>query len=77
MDKRYRKIGNTYVAIHYRENKVYLVEDTAGELEVKMWTGRKAVEQVNRHRGQEIDAATFVAKFSNAVAKLYSQTPYA
>ncbi len=77
MNKRFRKIGNTYVAIHYFENKVFLVEDTAGELEVKIWIGRKAVVQVERHNGEEINAATFVAKYSRAVAKLHSQTPYA
>lgn len=77
MKRRYRKIGKTYVAIHYDETKVFLVEDTYRELEVKIWHGKKAVEQLDKHNGVDISAAEFVSKFSIAISKLHSQTPYA
>lgn len=75
--KRFRKIGDTYAAIHYKEKKVYLVEDTGTELAVRIWTGQKAVDQLDRHLGKDIDERLFCEKFSNAVAKLASDTPYA
>jgi hypothetical protein len=77
MEKRFFKVGDTYIAIHFYENKVYLCEDSDKQLEVKVWNGKKTVAHVNKHTGKEIDEATFVEKFSGAVAKLGNDTPYA
>lgn len=77
MKKRFCKIGDTYVAIHYSENKVFLVEDTPKQTEVKIWIGAKEVKHINGYHSTPIDEATFAAKYSGVVAKLHAQTPYA
>lgn len=77
MRKRFCKVGETYIAVHYNENKVFLVMDTPKQIEVKTWIGSKEVKHIDSYKSEPIDEATFVSKFSGAVAKLHSQIPYA
>lgn len=78
MKKRFFKLGKNYIAVDYEQKTVHLVIDRPNELEVKIWTGDKEVQSINKYRGLvEIDQATFATKYSSAVAKLHSQIPYA
>lgn len=77
-NKRFCKAGDMYIAIHYKNDKVFLCQDSEIELSagvLKGWFRRILVES-NKNL-EEITEAEFVAKFSDTVNKLHSQTPYA
>jgi len=77
MENFFGKIGNTYVAIHYNEDKVYLCRDDEKSTDVQIWKRKEDCHHIESHNHlKPIDKELFVAKFSACVAKLHSQTPY-
>ncbi len=78
MKKRFFKIGTSYLAVDYDKKTVHIVVNKVSELEVKMWTGDKEVNSIAKYRNRvEIDEATFTEKFSTAVYRLHTESPYA
>lgn len=76
--KRFCSIGDTFIAIHYQTKKVYMCRDNGSVTESRILTGKKEIRNIEEYTNiKDIDEATFVAKFSDCVAKLHSQTPYA
>lgn len=71
------KIGNTYAALHFGTNTVYLVCDEPDYLKVHVIKSEREIENMESYNtAVEISAHLFQEKFSTVVSKLHNDTPY-
>ena len=72
------KIGNTYAALHYDTNTVFIVCDEPASYKAQVIQSEREIENMESYNtAVEITVELFQEKFSAVVSKLHNDTPYA